>query len=97
MGAFTFTQIPQPIQSSSESTAILDVGDTSIHNLPMRTTGQDFLHSCRHRFGLHLSVLTMAIRVCLSVSSTDLFFDIFIAVAVQNGTGGFLEEIEIES
>ena len=32
----------------------------------MRTTGQDFLHSCRQRLGLHLSLFTMAIRVSLS-------------------------------
>lgn len=65
----TFTQIPQPIHNSSDKEAIFELGDTSIQSLPIRTTGQDFLHSCRHRFGLHLSSLTMAIRVCLSVSS----------------------------
>lgn len=32
----------------------------------MRTTGQDLRHSCRHFLGLHLSLLTMAIRVSLS-------------------------------
>jgi hypothetical protein len=32
-------------------------------SLPILTTGQDFLHSCLHFFGLHLSVLTMAILV----------------------------------
>lgn len=31
--------------------------------LPILTTGQDFLHSCLHFLGLHLSELTMAIRV----------------------------------
>lgn len=35
-------------------------------HLPIRTTGQDFLHSWRHLLGLHLSELTMAIRVSLS-------------------------------
>lgn len=34
--------------------------------LPILTTGQDFRHSCLHRFGLHLSALTIAIRVSLS-------------------------------
>lgn len=34
--------------------------------LPMRTTGQLFLHSWRHFLGLHLSWLTMAILVFLS-------------------------------
>lgn len=72
---FTLTQIPQPMHSSSDSEAILDSGLTSMHSLPIRTTGQDFLHSCLHRFGLHLSSLTMAIRVCLSVSSCALLFD----------------------
>lgn len=33
---------------------------------PIRTTGQLFLHSCLHFFGLHLSWLTIAIRVFLS-------------------------------
>ncbi len=34
------------------------------------TTGQDFLHSCRHFLGLHLSELTMAILVNLSAILT---------------------------
>ena len=41
--------------------AILLEGSTSMQSLPVRTTGQDFLHSCRHFLGLHLSLLTMAI------------------------------------
>jgi hypothetical protein len=28
--------------------AIRESGATSIHSLPDRTTGHDFLHSCRH-------------------------------------------------
>ena len=60
------TQIPQPIHNSSEMTATGSVGPTSIHMAPLRTTGHIFLHSCRHFFGLHLSVWTMAIRVSLS-------------------------------
>lgn len=43
-----FGQIPQPMHSRSEMYAILDSGVTSIQSLPVRTTGQDFLHSCRH-------------------------------------------------
>lgn len=66
------------MHSSSESDAIFDVGVTSMHSLPMRTTGQDFLHSCRQRFGLHLSSLTMAIRVCLSVSSFSFLRDMLV-------------------
>lgn len=54
-------QIPHPMHSRSEMKAILLVASTSIQSLPVRTTGQDFLHSCRHFLGLHLSVLTIAI------------------------------------
>jgi len=36
--------------------------------------GQDFLHSCRHRLGLHLSSLTMAIRVKFSATSASFRF-----------------------
>ncbi|KAF2199925.1 hypothetical protein GQ43DRAFT_357107, partial [Delitschia confertaspora ATCC 74209] len=46
-------QIPHPMQSLSEMKAILDSGVTSMHSLPVRTTGHDFLHSCLHFFGLH--------------------------------------------
>ncbi|KAI8870543.1 hypothetical protein GQ42DRAFT_122152 [Ramicandelaber brevisporus] len=60
-----FGQIPQPMHSTSEMKAILDVGVTSMHSLPMRTTGQLFRHSWWQSFGLHLSSLTMAIRVSL--------------------------------
>ena len=42
------TQIPHPIHSRSEMKAIFDSGVTSMQSLPVRTTGQDFLHSCRH-------------------------------------------------
>jgi len=42
------------------------VGEDGRMCLPILTTGQDFLHSCLHFFGLHLSVLTMAILVRLS-------------------------------
>jgi hypothetical protein len=41
-------QIPHPIHNRSEMKAILDPGSTSMHSLPVRTTGQDFLHSCQH-------------------------------------------------
>lgn len=68
----TFTQMPQPMHNSSESDAFLDPGTTSIQSFPIRTTGQDFLHSWRQRFGLHLSSLTMAMRISLSVSSFSL-------------------------
>lgn len=66
------------MQSSSDNEAIFDSGDTSIQSFPIRTTGHDRLHSCRHRFGLHLSEFTIAIRVCLSVSSRSRFRDILI-------------------
>ena len=62
----TLTHIPHPMHSSSDIHAILLVGATSMHSLPILTTGHDRLHSCRHFLGLHLSALTMAIRVSLS-------------------------------
>ncbi|KAF1931052.1 uncharacterized protein M421DRAFT_21480, partial [Didymella exigua CBS 183.55] len=43
-----FGQIPQPIHRRSEMKAILESLVTSMHSLPVRTTGQDFLHSCLH-------------------------------------------------
>lgn len=67
----TLTQIPQPMQSSSLIYAILSVGVTSMHSFPILTTGHDFLHSCRHLLGLHLSALTMAILVSLSDAMMD--------------------------
>lgn len=41
-------QIPHPMQSRSEMKANFDSGVTSMQSLPVRTTGQDFLHSCLH-------------------------------------------------
>lgn len=66
------------MHNSSDIDAILLLGVTSIHNFPIRTTGQDFLHSCLHLLGLHLSALTIAIRVSLSVSSIPFRRDIFL-------------------
>ncbi|KAJ1491881.1 hypothetical protein T484DRAFT_1612133, partial [Baffinella frigidus] len=56
-----------PMQRDSWMFAIFEVGVTSTHSLPaegktgrrrrrspMRTTGQYFMHSCPHFFGLHL-------------------------------------------
>ena len=48
-----FGQIPHPMQRRSDMKAIFDSGVTSIQSFPVLTTGQDFLHSCRHFFGLH--------------------------------------------
>ena len=45
-----FTQIPHPIHSSSEMNAFLSDGLTSIHSLPILTTGHERLHSCRLRW-----------------------------------------------
>ncbi len=53
-------------RTDSEMYAILDFPVASIQTFPIRTTGHDFLHSCRHFFGLHLSALTIAMRVNLS-------------------------------
>ena len=47
---------------------------TSIQSFPILTTGQDFLHSCRHLLGLHLSVDTIAILVSFDCSSSCCFF-----------------------
>ncbi|KAI9193681.1 uncharacterized protein BJ171DRAFT_429304 [Polychytrium aggregatum] len=60
------TQIPQPMQSSSEMKATLEDAVGRRGHIPMRTTGHPRLHSCRHRLGRHLSVETMAIRVSWS-------------------------------
>lgn len=54
-----FGQIPHPIHSRSEIYAIFDSGVTSMHSLPVRTTGQDFLHSCRHFCPRSVSVASM--------------------------------------
>jgi hypothetical protein len=51
--AHFLTQIPHPIHSSSEMNAFLSVGLTSIHSLPILTTGHPRLHSWRHFLGLH--------------------------------------------
>ena len=61
------------MHSSSEIEAILLLGVTSMHSFPIRTTGQERLHSCLQRFGLHLSELTIAILVKRSVSSIARF------------------------
>ena len=54
------------MHSSSDIVETLWTGVTSMHSLPIRTTGQAFLHSWRHFFGLHLSELTIAILVSFS-------------------------------
>lgn len=66
------------MHNSSDIAAILLFGVTSIQSFPIRTTGQDFLHSCLHLLGLHLSALTIAIRVSLSVSSVAFRLDMFL-------------------
>ncbi len=48
-------------------------GPTSIQSFPIFTTGHAFLHSWTHFFGLHLSMLTMAIRVNASPESPFFF------------------------
>jgi hypothetical protein len=57
-----FGQIPQPMQRLSEMKAILDEESTSIQRRPLRTTGQDFLHSCRHFY----TRSTLSLLFCLS-------------------------------
>lgn len=72
-----------PIQRGSEMKASLLLGPTSIHNLPSLTTGHDFLHSCRHFFGLHFEVLTIAIRVKCSSSPLSFFPAFFLGGIVR--------------
>ena len=67
-------QMLQPMQSSSEIHASLSVAFTSMQSFPIRTTGQDLLHSCRHFLGLHLSAFTTAIRALPPSSSCWAFF-----------------------
>ncbi|RIB17175.1 hypothetical protein C2G38_1969161 [Gigaspora rosea] len=59
--------MPQPIHNSSDMKAILLSGIIALKYLPILTTGHDFLHSCLHFLGLHLSELTIAILVNLSL------------------------------
>lgn len=56
------------MHKGSEMKASLLLGPTSMQSFPSLTTGQDFLHSWLHFLGLHLDVLTMAIRVKFSSS-----------------------------
>ena len=72
--AGTLVQMLQPMHSSSEIHAILSFFWTSMQNLPIRTTGQDFLHSSMHFEGLHFSAFTMAIRVSVFSSFVSLSF-----------------------
>ena len=63
---------------------------------PNLSPGQDFLHSCRHLLGLHLSSLTMAIRVRVSpVSSLRLVLGGIVSVSsasrLYNNDDGWLE------
>ena len=62
------SQLYTPIHKGSEMKASLLLFVTSIQSFPSLTTGQDFLHSWLHFFGLHLEEFTMAIRVRCSSS-----------------------------
>lgn len=71
---YNFNQVsyPQIIQNQNIRSAIDSNNNNNSHKfksrkaqLPVLTTGQLFLHSCRHFLGLHLSELTIAIRVNL--------------------------------
>lgn len=52
------THMPHPMQSRSDMKAIFESGVTSMQSLPVRTTGHDFLHSCRHFYGLFNAVMS---------------------------------------
>jgi hypothetical protein len=45
--------IPHPIHSFSSIKLIVDAGETSIHIFADLFTGQPFMHSCLHYYGLH--------------------------------------------
>ena len=44
----TCEQIPQPIQRSSDRTAILSAGVTAMHNLPKKEMGIELILLCRY-------------------------------------------------
>jgi hypothetical protein len=83
-------QIPQPMHKLSEMKAILDSGVTSMQRRPLRTTGQDFLHSCLHFCIVHVQQISHI----LDPVRTDLRFalnytDVLSACGVvQAGYGG---------
>lgn len=56
-----FTHIAQPIHNGSFIKHILLYFVTSIHNFSDLFIGQFFLHSNAQRYGLHLSLLIIAI------------------------------------
>jgi len=56
-------QIPHPMHKLSDMNAIFDVGVTSIQRRPLRTTGQDFLHSCLHFYGRMVNVRLLTRRL----------------------------------
>ena len=68
------TQMPHPMHSSSEMYAIFELPLTSMHSLPIFTTGHAFLHSCLHFFGRHRSALTIAMRSSRSAADSSPFF-----------------------
>lgn len=61
------THIPHPMHRIYEIYAMTEVGMTSMHILSVLLTGQDFLHSCLHFFGLHFYLFTMAILCFVSI------------------------------
>jgi hypothetical protein len=78
-----------PIQRGSEIKANLLLGPTSIHNFPSLTTGQLFLHSWLHFFGLHFSALIIAIRVKRSFGSSGFDESFFLGGMVDYLSRGF--------
>ncbi|KAI8437553.1 hypothetical protein MSG28_011851 [Choristoneura fumiferana] len=89
------TEIPQPMHSSSEMVAILSLGVTSMQSLPILTTGQLFLHSCLHRFGLQRSAFTIAIRELASKSNIMLEVCIDSLQSAINAIHGGADELEL--
>ena len=60
------THRPHPIQRISEISTLIEVGSTWIQSFPDLLIGQAFLHSSLQFFGLHLSLLIIAILSLLS-------------------------------
>jgi membrane protease YdiL (CAAX protease family) len=60
------TQIPHPTHRSSEMIGLPSSPMTTVSS-PARTLGQNFMHSCAHRFDVHRSRNIMAIRITVDI------------------------------
>ena len=90
------------MHNSSDNHATLEVGVTSTQSLPIITTGHWRLHSWRHFFGLHFSLLMIAIRSLASASSPPPFLSFLplpffdgIRVELVHWRGASLKEFQV--